>query len=101
RGLPAAVFIVQHMPAGFTKSMARRLDTVCPLRIDEAEHGEAVENGRVYVAPGGLHMTVVQQAEGPVIVLDETPPVWGVRPAADVLFRSVAAVFGRSALAVV
>jgi two-component system chemotaxis response regulator CheB len=101
RGLPAAVFIVQHMPAGFTKSMARRLDTACPLRIDEAEHGEPVANGRVYVAPGGLHMTVVQGADGPVISLDETPALWGVRPAADVLFRSAAALFGRSTLAVV
>jgi two-component system, chemotaxis family, protein-glutamate methylesterase/glutaminase len=101
RDLPAAVFIVQHMPAGFTKSMARRLDTVCPLRVDEAEHGELVVNGRVYVAPGGLHMTVINGVDGPTISLEESPPVWGVRPAADVLFRSAAAVFGRSTIAVV
>jgi two-component system chemotaxis response regulator CheB len=101
RDLPAAVLIVQHMPAGFTKSMARRLDTVCPLRVDQAEHGELVVNGRVYVAPGGLHMTVINGVDGPTISLEESPPVWGVRPAADVLFRSAAAVFGRSTIAVV
>lgn len=101
RDLPAAVFIVQHMPTGFTKSMARRLDVVCPLRIDEAEAGEPVINGRVYVAPGGQHMTVVNGPDGPTIALDESAPVWGVRPAADVLFRSAAAVFGRSTVAVV
>lgn len=101
RDLPAAVFIVQHMPTGFTKSMARRLDVVCPLRIDEAEAGEPVINGRVYVAPGGQHMTVVNGPDGPTIALDESAPVWGVRPAADVLFRSAAAVFGRATVAVV
>ncbi|MGH7619555.1 MAG: protein-glutamate methylesterase/protein-glutamine glutaminase [Gemmatimonadaceae bacterium] len=101
RHLPAAVFIVQHMPAGFTKSMARRLDAMSPLRIDEAEPGEPVVHGRVYVAPGGLHMTVALSGDGPVIALDDTPPVWGVRPAADVLFKSAAQVFGRSTLAVV
>jgi two-component system chemotaxis response regulator CheB len=101
RDLPAAVFIVQHMPAGFTKSMAKRLDVVCPLIIDEAEHGEGVVNGRVYVAPGGQHMTVVNGVDGPAIALEDSAPVWGVRPAADVLFRSAAAVFGRSTVAVV
>jgi len=101
RSLSAAVLIVQHMPAGFTKSMARRLDAVCPLRIDEAEDGEPVVGGRVYVAPGGVHMTVKDDGAGPFIALDHSPPVWGVRPAADLLFRSAAQVFGRSTVAVV
>ena len=101
RDLPAAVFIVQHMPAGFTKSMARRLDAVSPLAIDEAVHGEAVVKGRVYVAPGGQHMTVVHGVDGPQIALEDTAPVWGVRPAADVLFRSAAMVFGGMTVAVV
>jgi two-component system chemotaxis response regulator CheB len=101
RGLAAAVLIVQHMPAGFTKSMARRLDAVSPLRIDEAEDGEPVVDGRGYVAPGGRHMTVKDDGAGPVIALVDSPPVWGVRPAADVLFRSVASVFGGASIAVV
>jgi two-component system, chemotaxis family, protein-glutamate methylesterase/glutaminase len=101
RSLPAAVLVVQHMPAGFTKSMARRLDAVSPLRIEEAEDGEPVVNGRVYIAPGGRHMTVANGATGPVISLIDTPPMWGVRPAADVLFKSAATLFGPSALAVV
>ena len=101
RGLDAAVLIVQHMPAGFTKSLAQRLDLVSPVRIDEAEDGEAVMHGRVYVAPGGFHMTVRDDGAGPVIALDTTASVWGVRPAADLLFRSAVAVFGASTVAVV
>jgi two-component system, chemotaxis family, protein-glutamate methylesterase/glutaminase len=101
RSLHAAVLVVQHMPAGFTKSMARRLDAVSPLRIDEAEEGEPLVNGRVYVAPGGVHMVVKDGPQGPTICFDRSPPMWGVRPAADVLFRSVASVFGASSLAVV
>ena len=101
RSMPCAVLIVQHMPPGFTKSMARRLDAVSPLRIDEACDGEPVVNGRGYVAPGGLHMTVTNNGSGPVISLVDAPRIWGVRPAADMLFKSAAAVFGASALAVV
>jgi two-component system chemotaxis response regulator CheB len=101
RGLAAAVLIVQHMPAGFTKSLAQRLDTVSPIRIDEAEDGEPVVHGRVYLAPGGFHMTVRDNGEGPAIALDTSPSVWGVRPAADLLFRSAAALFGASTVAVV
>jgi two-component system, chemotaxis family, protein-glutamate methylesterase/glutaminase len=101
RGLQAAVLVVQHMPAGFTKSLAQRLDTVSPIRIDEAEHGEPVVHGRMYVAPGGYHMTVRDEGEGPFIALDTSPPLWGVRPAADLLFRSAADLFGASTVAVV
>ena len=101
RDLPAAVLIVQHMPAGFTKSMARRLDMVSPMPIDEAEDGQPVVNGRVYIAPGGRHLAVRDAGDGPAISLEDSPPVWGVRPAADMLFRSAADVFGRATLAVV
>ena len=101
RTLGAAVLVVQHMPAGFTKSLAQRLHSMSKLPVSEAEAGEPVLEDRVYLAPGGLHMAL----EGPVgattIALDDSAPVWGVRPSADPLFRSVAARFGRDAVAVV
>ena len=99
RGLSAAVLIVQHMPRGFTKSFAQRLDSMSAIRIAEAEEGETVVHGRAYVAPGGRHMTLRQASAGPVIALNDRPPVWGVRPAADLLFHSAAEVFGSSTLA--
>jgi two-component system chemotaxis response regulator CheB len=101
RALPAAVLFVQHMPTGFTKSLAQRLDTMSPLGIAEAEDGERLVHGRGYVAPGGRHMAVRQGEDGACIALEDTPPLWGVRPAADILFRSAASVFGRSTVAVV
>jgi two-component system chemotaxis response regulator CheB len=99
--LPAAVLIVQHMPAGFTRSLAIRLDRASPMRIAEAEDGEPVVHGRVYVAPGGFHMRVRDDGGGARIALDSAPPVWGVRPAADLLFKSAAALYGASTVAVV
>jgi two-component system, chemotaxis family, protein-glutamate methylesterase/glutaminase len=99
--LSAAVLIVQHMPPGFTRSLALRLDRGCAMPVTEAEDGEPVSRGRVYNAQGGRHMTVVSGPTGPVIALTGEPPLWGVRPAADILFRSAATAFGASTLAVV
>ena len=101
RGLGAAVVIVQHMPAGFTKSLAQRLHAMSRLAVAEAEDGEPVLTDRAYLAPGGLHMTVTGRAGSAFIALDQSPPIWGVRPSADPLFRSVAGGFGSSAVAVV
>ena len=105
-GLPgdllAAVLVVQHMPPGFTRSLANRIDGMSELRVTEAEHGEPVVVNRVYLAPGGLHMRVV--SSGPAawtIALDEGPAVHGVRPSADRLFESVAEQFGPSGIGVV
>jgi two-component system, chemotaxis family, protein-glutamate methylesterase/glutaminase len=78
--LDAAVLIVQHMPAGFTKSLADRLDLHSRLSVAEASDGERVVHNRVYLAPGGQHMRVRVQGGVPVIALDSSPPVWGVRP---------------------
>jgi two-component system chemotaxis response regulator CheB len=95
------VLIVQHMPAGFTKSLAQRLHALSKLPVTEAEAGEPVLADRVYLAPGGRHMAVTGTAGSATIVLQDTPPIWGVRPSADPLFRSLAERFGQDAVAVV
>jgi two-component system chemotaxis response regulator CheB len=81
--LHAAVLVVQHMPAGFTRSLAARIDGMSELRVTEAEHGEPVVVNRVYLAPGGLHMRVVDDGPGGwTIALDEGPALHGVRSSA-------------------
>ena len=101
RNLDAAVLIVQHMPSGFTRSLAARLDVLSSLPVKEAEQGMRIEHGRVYLAPGGKHMKVVLIDSIPTLSLDDSPPIWGVRPSADPLFRSASEVFGTDVIGVV
>lgn len=99
--LDASVLIVQHMPRGFTHTLAERLNALSALDVSEAVEGETIAPGHVYVAPGGLHMRVQNVARSRVIMLDDSPPLWGVRPSADPLFRSVAEAAGDAAIGVV
>ena len=101
RDLGAAVVVVQHMPTGFTKSFAARLDAMSHMPVSEAEHGAILRAGRAYIAPGGRHLRVALDGSAPQLVLDDSPPMWGVRPAADPLMMSVADVFGAASVGVV
>ena len=92
--LPAAVIVVQHMPAGFTGALARRLDTLSPMGVAEAVDGEPILNGRVYVAPGDFHLAIGKDRR---IHLNQDSPMHGVRPSVDITLFSAAEVFGRAA----
>lgn len=98
---PVALFIVQHMPPGFTKSLAERLDRVSRFHIKEAEDGEEVLAGYGYVAPGDYHMLIRSRRGKMVIELDHGPKIHGVRPAADPTFKCVAEIWGSKTVAVV
>lgn len=89
KDLPVPVLIVQHMPPKFTKSLADRLNHLSHLSVKEAEAGDRLKKGMVYLAPGGMHMKVKAEAAGTSIYLTEEPPIHGVRPACDALLASL------------
>jgi two-component system chemotaxis response regulator CheB len=97
----APVLITQHMPPTFTTVLAEHLSRVGGRGAHEAEHGEPVLAGGIYVAPGGRHMRVVRDHDGVKIAIGDDPPVNFCKPAVDPLFSSAAAVWGASTLAVV
>jgi two-component system, chemotaxis family, protein-glutamate methylesterase/glutaminase len=96
--LEATVVVVQHMPAGFTHSLAERLNMISNLAVKEAQPGDTLDIGQVLVAPGGFHMTLDDKAQ---ITLNQNPPVHGVRPAVDVTLTSIVQQFGTSVIAVI
>jgi len=95
-GVP--VLVVQHMPIGFTKAFAERLNLNSKLKVVEASDGDLIENNIVYIAPGGYHMEV---GSGKRIQLNTEPTIWGVRPAVDKLFISATKVYGSRLLSIV
>lgn len=91
----AALVVIQHMPAGFTRSLAERLDSNSPLTIKEAEPGDTIDVGRGLIAPGGFHMILDENNK---IALNQNPTVHGVRPAVDVTLTSIMQHFGEKTI---
>ncbi len=99
--LPCGVVIVQHMPAGFTKSLADRLNSISAIAVKEAEHDEIIKPGQVYIAPGDYHLRIAPAGGGErKIVLSQEPRVGNLRPTVNYMFDS-AAQFGRDLVSVI
>lgn len=89
KNLDASILIVQHMPAGFTKSLAERMDKLSALSVKEAEDGDILNPGVVYIAPGDYHMHVVEKLGKLSIKLDNSATVSGHRPSVDSMMYSL------------
>ncbi|MEH0166094.1 protein-glutamate methylesterase/protein-glutamine glutaminase [Roseateles microcysteis] len=101
--LPAdcpAVVITQHMPPGFTKSYAARLDGLCKIRVKEASDGERILPGHGYIAPGGFHLSVERSGANYIARVQDGEPVNRHKPSVEVLFHSAARVVGPNALGI-
>jgi two-component system chemotaxis response regulator CheB len=95
------ILIVQHMPAGFTRTLAESLSRQTNRKVIEAAEGAPLERSTVYIAPGGRHMLLRGTAAAPLAALNDQPPENGCRPSADVLFRSAAAVLNGELIALI
>lgn len=100
--LPVAYLVVQHLPAGFTASFAKRLSKIAGFPVTEGRSGASIEPGQGYIAPHGTHMEVRgEPGRLTTMALREAPPLHGVKPSADPLFESAAAVYGAKVTGVV
>jgi two-component system chemotaxis response regulator CheB len=102
--LPAdtpGIVITQHIPKAFSTPFARRMDACCQMTVYEAQDGQVILPGHVYIAPGDQHLLVVRDGARYVCRLDDGPPVNRHKPSVDVLFRSVAQQAGRNAVGVI
>lgn len=95
------ILIAQHMPEGFTRSFAKRLNGLCRIAVAEAEGGERILPGHAYIAPGHSHLQLVRSGANYMTQLDQGPPVNRHRPSVDVLFRSAALAAGKNAVGVI
>jgi two-component system chemotaxis response regulator CheB len=98
---PVPIVVVQHMPPMFTRILAERLSAQGAIRVHEGRAGDVLQPGNAWIAPGDFHMTVARTGQQVRLELNQGPPENSCRPAADVLLRSVAEVFGASALTVI
>jgi len=99
--LSVPIFIVQHMPATFTESLARRLDEIAPLPVHLAATGMVAEPGHAYLAPGGFHLTAVRRGHGVICKLSQAPTRQGCRPSMDALLESLVDVYGERIVAAI
>ncbi|WP_197276361.1 chemotaxis response regulator protein-glutamate methylesterase [Bacillus sp. JCM 19034] len=99
--LPAPIIIVQHMPAGFTKSLAERLDRLSELTVKEAKSGDILQDGHVYIAPGGYHLELKVKSRELTIETTLEAPRKGHRPSVDTMFESLASISQIEVIAVV
>ncbi|HWK22281.1 MAG TPA: chemotaxis response regulator protein-glutamate methylesterase [Ureibacillus sp.] len=100
--IKAPILIVQHMPAGFTKSLADRLNNLSHIKVKEAEKGDILQDGVAYIAPGGSHLKLEKHGASYELVLDQQePPRSGHRPSVDVLFESVSKISDFDKIAVI
>jgi len=95
------ILITQHMPEGFTRSFAKRLDGLCKIAVREAEEGERILPGHAFIAPGHSHLMLARSGANYVTKLDQGPPVNRHRPSVDVLFNSAALCAGKNAVGVI
>ncbi|MBC7413360.1 MAG: chemotaxis response regulator protein-glutamate methylesterase [Herminiimonas sp.] len=95
------ILITQHMPEGFTRSFAKRLDSLCKISVIESEGGERILPGHAYIAPGHSHLQLVRSGANYVTQIDTGPAVNRHRPSVDVLFHSAAAAAGKNAVGVI
>lgn len=101
KDIEVPILIVQHMPAGFTKSLATRLDSLSQIEVKEAEDGEIIKKGTAYIAPGGYHFLVKKVGTALAVNLDLSPPKNGHRPSVDLLFESVSQLSDYAKVAVI
>lgn len=93
KNLAAPMLVVQHMPAGFTDTMARRLDELSEIKVKEAEQGDVLKNSVVYIAKGGTHLAVKEEHGKVSIVFDDTPPIGGLKPCGNIMYSSICNLF--------
>jgi two-component system chemotaxis response regulator CheB len=101
KDFPASILIAQHMPAAFTGPFAKRLDTLCAISVKEAEHGEKIQPGCAYVAPGGKHLLLERRGAMPELTITSEPESELYKPSATILMNSVARINPRKTLGVI